>query len=132
VEEHKLLIECFCGETEIDDVFELKRKITSNLEQLSNINVLVDIQKNTSNISFKKLDQLIEYYLKSDFTSKIECMAIVADTPDLVAKTMLFIEGVKHLKTPIKTFSAVKPAVNWLHADINAKEIQNLLKNCKK
>ncbi|MBL4561565.1 MAG: STAS/SEC14 domain-containing protein [Labilibaculum sp.] len=132
VEEHKLLIECFCGETEIKDVFELKNVIESHLNQVPKLNILVDIQKNSSKPSFKKIDDFVEFYLKSEFSLKIDRFAFVTDTPRQVANTMLIIEGIQNeVDIPFKIFSSVESAINWLRSDISIDRVKSILEDFK-
>jgi len=132
VEEHKLLIECFCGETKIEDVSELENEIKYHLNQVAELSILIDIQKNSSKPSFKKIDDFIEFYLKSEFCFKVNRLAFVTDTPRQVANTILIIEGVQNeVNIPIKIFSSVESAVNWLHSDISIDKIKSILENFK-
>ncbi|WP_461632802.1 hypothetical protein [Labilibaculum euxinus] len=132
VEEHKLLIECFCGETEIEDVFELKNKIEVNLSQVPKFSILVDIQENTDKPYHKMNDAFIEFYSKSELTLKIDSIAIVTNTPNQVVNTILFIDDLKEVfDIPIRVFSSLKPAINWLHSDVSIDKIKSMLEDFK-
>lgn len=132
MEEHKLLVECFCGEIKFEDVVELKKEIEANLKEKAKINILVDIQEDISKTSIEKIDEFIQFYLKSDFFSRIDCMAIVTKTPSQVAKAILIIEGIKELNIPIKAFSSINSAANWLHKDIDINMVKSILDDFKK
>lgn len=132
VEEHKLLIECFCGETKIEDAFELKNEIESNLSQVPKFSVLVDIQNSSTKTSFRRIENLVEFYLESKFTIKIDCIAIITNTPSQVVNTILFIDALKKERNiPIKTFSSVESAVNWLQSGIKVATIESILEDFK-
>lgn len=131
VEEKKLLIECYCGEIEFEDIVELKKEIEANLKEEAKINILIDIQEDISTLSIEKLDKFIQFYQNSEFISKIGSMAVVTDTPSQVAKTMLLIDGLNENNIPIKVFSSVKSAVNWLNTGIDLNRVKSILKNFK-
>lgn len=131
VEEHKLLIECLCGEIEFEDVVELKNEIEANLKEVAKINILIDIQEDISKTPIEKIDEFIQFYLKSEFISKIDCIAIVTNTPSQVAKTILIMEGLKELNVPTKVFSSIDSAINWLNTGIDLNRVKSILKNFK-
>ncbi|MBN2597752.1 hypothetical protein [Labilibaculum sp.] len=132
-EEHKLLIECFCGETEIENVFELKNEIEANLSQVPKYSILVDIRKNTNKPFHKKDDDLTKFYSKSKSTLKIDSIAILTNTPNQVVNTTLFIEGLKkEFDMPIKIFSSLESAVKWLNTGIDLNKVKSILKEFKK
>ncbi len=131
VEEHKLLVECFCGEIEFEDVIEFKKKIEANIKEEAKINILVDIQKDISTLSIEELDKFIQFYQNSGFISRIRSMAVVTDTPSQVVKAMLLIDALKDNNTPIKAFSSLKSALNWLNKDIDINKIKSILENFK-
>ncbi|WP_372754695.1 hypothetical protein, partial [Labilibaculum sp.] len=54
------------------------------------------------------------------------------DTPTHVTKTMLFIDGVKELNLPIKAFSSIEFATNWLRTGISINIIKSTLTKFKK
>ncbi|MDM8161308.1 STAS/SEC14 domain-containing protein [Labilibaculum sp. K2S] len=132
VEEHKLLVECFCGETKIEDVFELKSEIESCLDQVPKFSVLVDIQENTDKPFHKMNDAFIEFYSKSKLTLKIDRIAVVTHTPSQVVNTILFIDGLKEVfDIPIRVFSSIESSVNWLHSDVSIDKIKSMLEDFK-
>jgi hypothetical protein len=131
VEEHKLLVECFCGEIKFEDVVELKKEIEANLKEKAKINILVDIQKDISTLSIEELDKFIQFYQNSGFISKIGSMAVVTDTPSQVVKTMLIIDALKENNTPIKIFSSTKSALDWLNTGIDLNRVKSILENFK-
>jgi hypothetical protein len=129
---YKLLIECFCGESDFEDVFELRKEIELHVSETEKINILIDIRDNISPFSYTTIEEFIPKYIESGFTSKIKRIAIVTDTPTQVAKTMLFIDGIKELNLPIKTFSSIEFAINWLHTGISIETVESILSDIKK
>ncbi|MFA9371964.1 MAG: STAS/SEC14 domain-containing protein [Labilibaculum antarcticum] len=131
VKEHKLLVECFCGEIEFKDVVELKKEIEDNLKEEVKINILVDIQEDISTLSIEKLDNFTQFYQNSGFISRIGRMAVVTSTPTQVVKTMLLIDALKENNTSIKVFSSIKSALDWLNTGIDLNRVKSILKNFK-
>lgn len=131
-ERYKLLIECFYGESDLEDVFELRKEIELHLTETEKFNILIDIKDNVSPISLDKIEEFLPNYMGSEFTSKIKRIAIVTDTPTQVAKAMLFIDGIKKLNLPIKIFSSIEFAIKWLHTNIDIETIESILNDFKK
>ncbi|PKQ65097.1 hypothetical protein BZG02_04510 [Labilibaculum filiforme] len=130
VEEHKLLIECFCGETKIKDVFELKCETGSHLHNVPKFSVLADIRRSNSKPSFKEIDEFIELYLQSKLSSKIDRIAIITSTPRQVANAMLIIDSVENeIDIPIKVFSSVESALKWLRCNMCSSKVNTILEN---
>lgn len=132
VEENKLLIECFLGETDFEDILELRKEIEPKLNGIEKLNILIDIQNSTSKVSLDKVQHFISNYPNSEFTSKIVRIAVVTAKPNQVVKTMLFIDGLKKLNIPVKTFSSISAAVVWLDTGIEIDKVKLILEDFKK
>ena len=112
--EKQLIIAC---SVKIVDRKVLISEFQSMFDKL-NIDSPVDVLLDVKDINLKASTQAnkiyTNYFLDEKLYANINKIAVLADSPDQVVQTMLFMDGVNHLGTSIKIFSTEKSASIWL------------------
>ena len=114
--EKQLIIAC---SVEIVDRKELISEFQSMFEKLnidSPVDVLLDVRDINLKASIEANKIYINYFLDEKLHACINKIAVLADSPNQVVQTMLFMDGINHLGTSIKIFSTEKSAGYWLNS----------------
>lgn len=80
----------------------------------SPVDVLLDVKDINLKASIQANKIYTDYFLDEKLYANINKIAVLADSPDQVVQTMLFMDGVNHLGTSIKIFSTESSASIWL------------------
>ena len=120
------------GEIIPEETIKYHEENISQLQIESNFSYLIDAQKADNKASLETNKKFIAHFMNSPLRDKINRIAVICSTPHQVVQSMLFIDGIKGIKKPIKVFNSIGSAINWLNVDISIEETQTIINSLQK
>ncbi|NOU59782.1 STAS/SEC14 domain-containing protein [Marinifilum caeruleilacunae] len=112
--EKQLIIAC-SGKIIRTELIAEFQQMFSLLDIKTNVDVLIDVKNVNLKASIEASKIYTDFFNDDKLYRYINKIAVLADSPDQVVQTMLFMDGVKHLGTSIKIFSMESSATDWLN-----------------
>jgi len=126
-----LIIECFYGETGINDIIALKEIVKKDKDFDFKYNIIDDYRDTNIHVSHEEIYQFKEW-MQHNFSSSRKS-SVLTETPNQVSAIMLF-DRMQNNELPmnIKLFSTSEAALRWVDVDDNSiADIVELIQHMK-
>jgi hypothetical protein len=116
--ELNLIIECYFGNTTVNDIIEQRKSVITDKDYKTHYNTMLDFRESFLNFDINELEDIFDFIKKNVYLENNKC-AFVTSTPDHVVKAHIFKTRCKSLPIHYEIYSTIKHAINYLSVGID-------------